>query len=127
MGPLALPPPQPADAAKPSPSTAMIITRRRLPSGKPSSATPRHQQTSGQWPSACSDWQRVGWRQASVIDPAAQHHRMRCRDSVDRKVTEPPAGIEMGVVKVNVVLAEGEVTVTDCPAPLRVIVLNRPG
>jgi hypothetical protein len=42
------------------------------------------------------------------------------------KVTEPPAGIAMGVVKVNLVLAEGEVTVTDCPAPVRVIVLNRP-
>jgi hypothetical protein len=43
------------------------------------------------------------------------------------KLAEPPAGTVTGLVNVNVVFALGGVTVTDCPAPLTVIELNRPG
>src|SRR5580704_1227073 len=127
MGPLE-PPPQPAEAAaKPSPSTAKIITRRRVLFGKPSSATPSINKppVSGQVLVVIGN-DLVGVRPAYLISLPSITGCM-AMTAFTEKVTEPPAGIEMGVVKVNLVVAEGEVTVTDCPAPLRVIVLNRPG
>ena len=127
MGPLELPP-QPAEAAaKPSPSTAMIIARRRVLSGKPSSATPSINKppVSGQVLGVIGS-DLVGARPAYLISLPSITGCM-ATTAFTEKVTEPPAGIEMGVVKVNLVVAEGEVTVTDCPAPLRVIVLNTPG
>ncbi len=47
--------------------------------------------------------------------------------ALSENVTEPRVGTVMGVEKVNVVLAVGGVTVTDCPAPVRVIELNKAG
>src|SRR5262249_41947871 len=47
--------------------------------------------------------------------------------ALSEKLTEPPAGIVIGAVKVNVVVEAGGVTVTDCPPPLRVMELNKPG
>src|SRR5262249_49200579 len=69
----------------------------------------------------------VGIKPAYPISPPPSITGCIAMTAFTEKVTDFPAGIEIGVLKVNVVAAEGEVTVMVCPAPLRVIVLNRPG
>jgi hypothetical protein len=127
MGPLE-PPPQPADAAaRPSPSAAMIITRRRVLFGKPSSATPSINKppVSGQVLVVIGN-ELLGVRPAYLISLPSIAGNIAIM-ALSEKVTEPPPGTVMGVAKVNVLRAAGGVRVFDCPPTLRVIVLNRVG
>ena len=121
-------PPQPVEAAaNPSASTTRINARRRVLSGRPSSVIPSiNKAPLNGHVLALPGTVAVTVKPANLISLPSITGLVAIT-ALSEKRTEPPAGIITGVVKVKVVFAVGGVTVTDCPAPLRIIELNRPG
>jgi hypothetical protein len=71
----------------------------------------------------------VNYRQAGVLDPVPRITGCIAITALSLKVTEPsnrPVHRNR-VANLNVALASGDVTVLDCPLPLRIIELNKAG